>query len=60
MSKTELVTDVVAAAAVVSPWWLPSLQQIHDGAAWALPIAGLLWLLLQAGILIWKTWHPHG
>lgn len=48
MSKTDLITDGVAVAAIASPWWLPILQQVHDWAVWFLPVAGLLWLLLQA------------
>lgn len=48
MTTTELVTDGVAVAAIASPWWLPTLQSVHDWAAWALPILGAAWLLLQA------------
>ena len=47
MTNTEYVTDVVAVAAIASPWWLPTLQTVHDWAAWALPIMGVLWLALQ-------------
>lgn len=50
MSRTEIATDVVAAAAIASPWWLPTLQELHDWAAWVLPILGVLWLLLQIGL----------
>jgi hypothetical protein len=48
MTKTEIATDIVAAAAIASPWWLKTLQVVHDGAAFALPILGAGWLLLQA------------
>lgn len=56
MSKTELATDIIAAAAIASPWWLPTLQNIHDGAAWVLPILGVLWLLLQIGLKLFETY----
>jgi hypothetical protein len=48
MTKTDLATDGVAVAAIVSPWWLPILQQVHDWAVFLLPVAGFLWLALQA------------
>jgi hypothetical protein len=57
MSPTELTTDVVAVAAVASPWWLPSLAQVHDGAAWVLPLLGCLWLLLQIGGWLFAKWR---
>jgi hypothetical protein len=41
-------TDVVAVAAVLSPWWL----SISEIAQIALPILGCLWLLLQMVFLI--------
>lgn len=47
MTNTELVTDGIAVAAIASPWWLSPLQSIHDWAAWALPILGAAWLMLQ-------------
>jgi hypothetical protein len=40
-------TTVIAAGAVASPWWLPSLQSISETAALLVPIAGLCWLCLQ-------------
>lgn len=38
---------IVAAAAVASPWWLPGLQTWSEVAALLLPIAGLVWLIIQ-------------
>lgn len=57
MSGTEIATDIVAVAAVASPWWLPSLAQLHDGAAWVLPLLGVLWLLLQIGGWFYAKWR---
>ena len=56
MTKTEVVTDVVAVGAIVSPWWLQTLQALHDWAAWSLPVLGAAWLLLQAFVLLHKTY----
>lgn len=41
------LTNTIAAASVVSPWWLPSLNDVSQTAAALLPIAGLLWILFQ-------------
>lgn len=43
----EKATNTIAAGAVVSPWWMSSLADISQTAALLLPIAGLLWLLIQ-------------
>lgn len=48
MTRTEIATDIIAVGAIASPWWLTTLQAIHDWAAWALPVLGAAWLLLQA------------
>lgn len=34
-------------AAVTSPWWLVGLKAISDGAAFILPILGVIWLVIQ-------------
>jgi len=41
------ITAGVAAGAVVSPWWLPAIKAVSDGASIVLPILGCLWLLVQ-------------
>jgi len=41
------VTNVIAAGAAVSPWWMPSLADISQTAALLLPILGCAWLLVQ-------------
>lgn len=45
-------THVTAVAGVTSPLWLHNMSDI---ATVVLPIAGLAWLLLQAGVYIYKT-----
>ncbi|HWK64110.1 MAG TPA: hypothetical protein VNS34_04175 [Rhizobiaceae bacterium] len=45
-------THYVAAGAVMSPWWLPSLADVSEMAALLLPIAGLLWILVQFVVLV--------
>lgn len=44
---TTKITDGIAGAALVSPWWLPFLQNASDIAGLLLPIAGLIWLVIQ-------------
>lgn len=44
---TERVTNTVAAGAVVSPWWVPSLADVSQTAAQLLPIFGVVWLAVQ-------------
>lgn len=50
----ETAHKATAIAAVASPWWLPPLQAVSEWAALVLPVAGLLWIALQAGIAIYK------
>lgn len=45
-------TNATAGAAVVSPLWLPSLQQMSEAASILLPILGALWLVVQIGAKI--------
>lgn len=47
-------TTTVAAGAVVSPWWLPSLAEISNTAAQLLPIAGLCWIIVQFIVLVFR------
>ena len=42
-------TTVIAAGAVSSPWWLSMLKEFSTIAADLLPIAGLIWLMIQIG-----------
>jgi hypothetical protein len=41
------ITNATAGAAVVSPFWLPSLQQVSEIASVMLPILGAAWLVVQ-------------
>ncbi|MBZ9922603.1 hypothetical protein LB579_33650, partial [Mesorhizobium sp. BR1-1-7] len=41
------VTNTIAAGAVTSPWWMPSLADISTNAALLLPILGCAWLIVQ-------------
>lgn len=41
------VTNTIAAGAVTSPWWMPSLADVSTTAALLLPILGCAWLLVQ-------------
>lgn len=52
MTHGEIVTDTGAVAAIASPWWLPALHQISDVAALLLPIAGVIWLVVQIVVKI--------
>lgn len=45
-------TTVIAAGAAATPWWLPVLKEFSSIAADLLPIAGLVWLLIQIGYRI--------
>lgn len=47
-------TTVVAAGAVASPWWLEWLSNVSEIAALLLPIAGLIWLIVQVVMRLTK------
>lgn len=44
---TDKITTWIAAGAIASPAWLPSLQTISQIAALLLPILGVVWLAVQ-------------
>ena len=52
MTNGEIVTDTGAIVAIASPWWLPALHQVSDVAALLLPIAGVIWLVVQIVVKI--------
>lgn len=54
MTSGEVVTDTGAVAAIASPIWLPALHQLSEVAALLLPIAGVLWLVVQIAV---KLYH---
>lgn len=43
----EKATNTIAAGAVVSPWWMPSLADVSATAGLMLPILGCAWLIVQ-------------
>jgi hypothetical protein len=43
----EKATNTIAAGAVTSPWWMPSLADVSQTAALLLPILGCAWLIVQ-------------
>ncbi len=47
MTVPDKISNVAAAGAVVSPWWIPGLAEISHGCAVAAPILGVAWLLFQ-------------
>lgn len=55
MTTTDHVNASAAAAAITSPWWLPALHEGSQIAAEALPILGVVWILVQIGAKIFTT-----
>lgn len=47
MNPTDVVRGAGAVAAIASPWWLVILKAVSDGAAFILPILGVIWLVIQ-------------
>ena len=47
-SRMETATDVVAGAAMTSPWWLPYLKAASEEASLLLPLAGLILVIINA------------
>ena len=56
---SEKVADYGAVGAVTSPWWLPSLHDVSQWCADALPIAGFAWLLVQVGFKFYDRYVAH-
>jgi len=46
------VTNVAAAIAIVSPWWLDALANVSQIATLLLPIVGVLWFAVQIYIKV--------
>lgn len=51
------LTNVVALSAVVSPWWLDLVQTVSDASAIALPIMGVVWLVIQIGLKLYPLFR---
>lgn len=47
ITVNDQLTTAGAGAALVSPLWLPTLQNISDGFTIFLPILGGIWLVVQ-------------
>ena len=52
---TNVITAPAAVAAVVSPWWLPILHSTSEAAALILPIIGVLWLVIQIAVFLYRA-----
>lgn len=50
-------TTTVAAGAVASPIWLPSLAEVSSTAAQWLPILGVAWLIVQMIVFLYKSFR---
>lgn len=59
--KTFLVSDSVtggvAIAAIISPAWLPMIQDISTYAALFMPILGVMWLAVQIVTKVYETFR---
>jgi hypothetical protein len=47
VNPVELTKHAAALGAIASPWWLVCLKAVSDGAAFILPILGVVWLVIQ-------------
>lgn len=54
MTPSEVINGSGATAALMSPFWLPSLQEVSAFAALILPILGAAWLILQIGLKLYS------
>jgi hypothetical protein len=52
MTSNKIASDAAAAAAVVSPLWLPWLHQASELAAMVVPILGAILLVIRIGVLL--------
>jgi len=50
------ITDVVAAGAILTPVWWQKAHSWSVVSADVLQFMGIAWILLQAVVLIYKTW----
>jgi len=47
MTINDPITNSVATASALSPWWLPHLTEVSGIFAAVLPILGCTWLIIQ-------------
>ena len=59
----DTITTAGAGAAIISPVWLPYIQEVSHLAGLVLPVLGVVWLLTQIVSLIYRTYTkedtPH-
>jgi hypothetical protein len=61
MMTMDNTNNAIAGAALSSPWWLPGLERFSEIAALLLPIAGLVWLVVQiVGYLYKHGFYKNG
>ena len=51
----DYVTNTAAGFAVLSPWWLPWLEDFSTLAALLLPIIGVAWLAIQIWSKVYRN-----
>lgn len=54
MNHFKLLNYPISLLAIVTPWWLPVLENASQYAALLMPIAGLVYLGLQIGFAIYN------
>lgn len=52
MTHFKLLTYPVSFLAIITPWWMPVLEDASKYSAMLLPVAGLTWLGLQMVLAI--------
>lgn len=52
----EAITNVTAGAAIVSPWWLPTITFAADASTFLLPVLGVVWLAVQIIAKVRSEW----
>lgn len=55
----ERATNVIAAGAVASPWWLPMLEEFSRTAQLCVPILGAAWLTVQIAVKAHDWWRKR-
>jgi len=52
----DTITATGASAAITSPWWIPTLEDVSVYAAEFLPILGAIWLVVQILVKLMDTY----
>lgn len=56
MNRDDIV-NIGAAGAVLTPWWLPTVEQASYWSAKIAPILGVLWLMLQISLKLLEAYR---